>query len=292
MTSGIPHLLPYRTLRAEGLSRHRIRELVRSGVLMRIRKGTYMRADAPQIAINAAAAGGRLDCVSLLQHLGVFVLETPVLHVQMEHGFTRVAPRSPATVRHWRVCAAAPTEVFVDIVGALLQACRCQTPRAAVATLDSAWHLGFVGEAEIAEVFGRLPARFAALRPLIDPRADSGPETLLRLALRSHGWDFELQVVIGGVGRVDFVVEGWLIIECDSAAHHGGWMERRRDLRRDLAAAALGYTTLRPVAEDIMWHPEAVIAAIRGLLDARAAQGAVRNVGKRRAQTRKNSRRA
>jgi very-short-patch-repair endonuclease len=40
------------------------------------------------------------------------------------------------------------------------------------------------------------------------------------------------------VGRVDFLVEGWLIIECDSKAHHEGWDKQRRDRRRDLAAAA------------------------------------------------------
>jgi very-short-patch-repair endonuclease len=57
-----------------------------------------------------------------------------------------------------------------------------------------------------------------------------------------------------------------LIIECDSEAHHGGWDARRRDLRRDQEAAALGYHTFRPIAEDIFWHPERVVAALRGLL--------------------------
>lgn len=75
-------------------------------------------------------------------------------------------------------------------------------------------------------------------------------------------------MTVRGVGRVDFVVDGWLIVECDSFAHHSDWEAQRRDRRRDQAAAALGYATYRPIAEDIMWHPELVRAALVGLTSA------------------------
>lgn len=271
----------YRALRARGLSRRRIDAWVRSGNLVRIRKGTYVLADTLPDAVAAARDGGRLDCLSLLKLLGVFVLDAAVLHVQMDHGSTRVPPRSQRVVRHWRRTTALPEELLADLVGAIAQACRCQPLRAAIATLDSAWHQGLVDEADVAEVFALLPARYAAVRPLLDPRAESGPETLLRLLLRARGWHLDVQVSIPGVGRVDFVIDGWLIIECDSEAHHSGWAARKRDLRRDLAAAALGYTTLRPIAEDIMWHPEEVMAGITGLVDGRRAVQRVHNVGNR-----------
>lgn len=87
--------------------------------------------------------------------------------------------------------------------------------------------------------------------------------------LRSLGLSFEVQVAIPGVGIVDFVVEGWLIIECDSEAHHSSWNAQRRDRRRDQEAAALGYATYRPIAEDIMWNPDSVLAALRGLVASR-----------------------
>lgn len=136
-------------------------------------------------------------------------------------------------------------------VDALAQACRCQEPRSAVATLDSALHLGIIDEASLDAVFRRLPRRFGHLRRLLDGRAESGAESLIRLVLRTLGCTIEAQVPIAGVGRVDFVVDGWLIVECDSRAHHEGWDQQRRDRRRDLAAAAQGYTTVRPLAEDI-----------------------------------------
>lgn len=88
----------------------------------------------------------------------------------------------------------------------------------------------------------------------------------MRLLLRGLGCTVDLQVSIPGVGRVDFVVDGWLIIECDSEAHHAGWAAHKRDRRRDLAAAALGYTTIRPIAEDILYRREEILAQLRRVL--------------------------
>ncbi|WP_347979230.1 DUF559 domain-containing protein [Microbacterium sp. ProA8] len=118
---------------------------------------------------------------------------------------------------------------------------------------------------ELDELFRVLPRRYAVIRRLLDARCQSGPESLVRLMLRSAGLRFEVQVSIPGVGIVDFLVEGWLIVECDSQAHHSTWDAQRRDRRRDQAAAILGYATYRPIAEDIMWSPEVVSAALRGL---------------------------
>ncbi|MFJ4158821.1 DUF559 domain-containing protein [Microbacterium testaceum] len=99
----------------------------------------------------------------------------------------------------------------------------------------------------------------------MDRSAESGPETIVRLMLRSLGLRWEAQVRIPLVGRVDFVVAKWLIIECDSKAHHSSWDAQREDRRRDRAAAAAGYGTLRLLAEDILYRPDTVQAAIAGL---------------------------
>ncbi len=272
-------LLTYAELRAD-FSRRQIARLVVDGLLIRLRKGSFVRGDCPPELLSAVRAGGRLDCVSLLSALGVFVLESSSIHIQLDRTATRIPARSAGVVRHFRATAASRGELAADLVEAVAQACRCQSPRAALATLDSVWHIGLLDEEGITAVFGRLPRRYQALRPLLDPRSESGPETLMRLLVRSLGLEADIQVRIDGVGRVDLVVDGWLIIECDSEAHHAGWTARKRDSRRDLAAAALGYTTIRPIAEDIMHHPEVVLAAVRGLV---AARGGVHNVGSSRA---------
>ncbi len=162
----------------------------------------------------------------------------------------------------------------VEPFDAVFDAVMCQAPRAAVATLDSALHLRVLDSDDVDELFALLPRRYRRLRGLIDARAESGPETLVRLMVRGLGRAVELQIQLPGVGRVDLVVDGWLIVECDSKAFHSTWEHQREDHRRDLACARLGYTVLRLTAEDIMWRPDVVLSALKGMLFARRS-GAV-----------------
>jgi very-short-patch-repair endonuclease len=245
------------------MNRRAIERAVTSGGLVRVRKGRYLPGSTQVELVRAARLGGRIDCVSLLRLLDVHVLDSAALHVQVTNGASRLPVPDHGVVRHWRPTEAHTDALLADVVEALAQACRCQSPRDAVATLDSAWRLGLVDEAGLAEVFTRLPRRYGSLRPLLDRRAESGQESIMRLILRSLGCSFEVQVRIPGVGRVDFVVDGWLIVECDSRAHHEGWQAQRRDRRRDLAAARLGYTTVRPLAEDVLYRRDEVVAALR-----------------------------
>lgn len=67
-------------------------------------------------------------------------------------------------------------------------------------------------------------------------------------------------------GRVDLVLDGRVIVECDSREFHGGWERQQRDRERDLAAAALGYATLRPTAVQLFTRPSLFLNAARGLL--------------------------
>lgn len=275
----IPVSFTYAELRGEGWSRRAIEGAVRAGRIIRVRKGTYVGAACGEDVIAAARSGGRLDCLSFLARLGVFVMRPSGLHVQVDYGTPRIRRADGVgVVRHWRATSASRRHLVADLIEALAQACRCQAPRAAIATLDSAWHLGLVDDAAIADVFALLPRRFCVLRGLLDPRSESGIETLVRLLLRTQGWPVDVQVWIGGVGRVDLLVDGWLIVECDSKAYHEGWAKQRDDRRRDAAAAALGYTTLRVLAEDVLFAPERIVEAARGLIQSRAAASPVHNV--------------
>ncbi len=269
-------------LRYAGISRHHRARLIEQGQLVRVRRGRFVPADMPAELIAVGRLGGRLDCVSLLWALGVFVRTSAVKpHVQFERGASRLPSRPPGVVAHWRSSLSPHTALTAPLVEAVAQACRCQSPRDAIATLDSVWHRGLLSESGIAEVFALLPRRYRRLRSLLDPRSESGPETLVRLMLRGLGCQVELQVVIVGVGRVDLVVDGWLIVECDSRAHHSDWDAQRRDRRRDLAAAALGYTTVRPIAEDILGDPAAILAALRSTLTHPAPRPGLRNSSNR-----------
>ncbi len=276
----IDRVVSYRELRATGLSRRGLQNALASGSLVRARRDVYLSAEAPQDVLQAQRVGGRLDCLSVLQRTGIFVLENKRLHVQVEAYDGRL--RSPYSRRtsltsmkgrvavHWRTIDAPPDLHSVPIVHALAQATLCQPPRAAIASIDSALNLGIIGEDQLAEIFALVPARMHALRPLIDGRAEAGSETLARLMLRIFGKRVELQKWIDGVGRVDLVIDGWLVVECDSRAHHEGWAMQEADRERDLALAARGYTTIRPTAKLIFHRPDVLIAAVSGLLAARS----------------------
>lgn len=267
LASGIsPTFLSRDEILRMGLTRTRLARALADGRIVRARKGRYIRSDLHPDLVTVAKLGGRLDCVSLLSHLGVFVLAAPALHLQVDVGASRLPLRPPGVTCHWRD-SEAPREALVsDLVEALAQSVRCQGPREAIASLDSAWHARLIDDATLALVFGRLPRRYQALRRLLDPRSESGSESLMRLILRTLDCQVELQVRISGVGRVDFVLDGWLIVECDSEEHHSGWAAQKHDRRRDLAAARLGYTTVRIIAEDIFHHRDEVRAALQDAL--------------------------
>lgn len=255
-------------LKSWGLSQRRITDLVRSGDLLRPRQGVYLHPASSPAVVTAARVGGLVGCASVLAERGVFVLERSVLHVHVSPHATRLRSPKDACV-HWAPLwrATDPGATRVELFDALLQATICQPPRAAVATLDSALHLGLISDDDLDELFSLLPRRRRVLRGLVDGRAESGPETFVRLLLRALGLSFECQVWIAGVGRVDFVVEGWLVIECDSREFHDGWDAHVSDRRRDLLLAERGYASLRPVAADIFADTAAIGRAIVGMLE-------------------------
>ena len=253
-------------------TRRTLDDAVRSGELIRIRRDHYAMAGVDPAIAEAVRIGGRLSCLSLLSSIGVFVQTCSELHVQLPQDSSRIrAPHNTETVLHWVPDAdISPPRHMASISDAARQAIRCQPPRAALATLDSLLNLGLLSRDEVISLFDGLPRQHRALIPLIDGSAGSGPETYTRLILRALGAPCETQVQIDEVGRVDFVVDDWLIIECDSEAHHSGWNQQREDRRRDIAAARQGYVTIRLLASDIMHRAEWVREVIEDVLAQRA----------------------
>nr|WP_292698792.1 hypothetical protein [Microbacterium sp. 69-10] len=242
---------------------------VREGRLMRLRRGAYVSKEVPNEVVEAVRSGGRVTCLTLLRLIGVFVLERAEVHIHMPPHLSRSRHRRPdSAVLHWGECQREGQSHVVSLWDAVRQSVRCQTPRAAIATLDSVLHHRLLTSAEVESIFRTLPLRFQVLSPLIDSSAESGPETFMRLLLRSLGLSYETQVRLPGVGRVDFVVEGWLVIECDSREFHEGWEKQVDDRRRDLAAAELGYVTIRPLASDIFGRPNEVKEAVKAVVEA------------------------
>lgn len=262
-------------LRQGGSSGADITRAVKAGTLVRLRRDHYAYPDIDDDVADAVRVGGRVACITLLQMLGVFVLRSVGLHLHLRPHMSRIRKRkSLPTVMHWsnRVQEDGMRHV-VPLRDAVLQSIRCQEPRAAIATLDSLLHLRLATREQVEMLFQALPARFHALLNLVDPSAESGPETYMRLLLRTLGLHYETQVQLPGVGRVDFIVEGWLIIECDSKEFHEGWDKQVEDRARDIAAARLGYTTIRPLASDILFDSSGVREQIEDIIAAFGRRG-------------------
>ncbi|HLS92365.1 MAG TPA: hypothetical protein VK015_02505 [Microbacterium sp.] len=276
--AGDPYrIASYRDLRGEGMSRRSIREAVTTGHLFHARRDNYVLGSASEAVKTAVRVGGRVDCVSLMRELGVFVLnDDGCTHVQIDRNHhwlrsarsrsVRLATDHSRVVTHWRSEGEAVWSAVSGVPAAIAQAVLCQSPRAAIATLDSALNKRVLRVSDLREVFERLPHKLQRLRRYVDSRAEAGSETFARLAARTLGVPIELQVQISGVGRVDLVLDGRVIVECDSREFHGGWERQQRDRERDLAAAALGYATLRPTAVQLFTRPSLFLNAARGLL--------------------------
>ena len=262
---------------ALGWTARQVTRAVRPGTLVRARQDRYLRSDAPRELIQAVRVGGLLTCLSLLRVLGVFVFGKPELHVHMRRGASRMrSPESRAArlagrrerqiVLHWHPLLDDPGTGCASVLDALVHAVRCQPARYAIASIDSALNKGLLAVEDLPTLFAALPERFHVLRSFVDGRSQSGPETLVRLMVLALGCTVDLQVRFDGVGFVDLLVDGRLVIECDSKAHHSSWRQQLKDYRRDLVLAQAGHPVLRLAAQDILYRPEAVLAAIRGLL--------------------------
>jgi very-short-patch-repair endonuclease len=266
-------------LMAYGMAGRMLTTAVKSGALVRARRDHYVLPVEPRSVVEATRVGGRLACISALEAFGLFAVHSEFPHIHICRGMSRMrSPRSrfvPLTDHtrdgielHWWPLAEPDhaTEHSVSVIDALAQTIRCQHPWLAVASIDSAIFNGAISADAVARLFSLVPEQYRPLATKIDGRAEAGQETVLRMILEEADLHFELQVVIPGVGRVDFVVEGCLVVEADSRLAHDGWERHVEDRRRDLQLAAIGYMSLRPAYQHTMHEPVLVTKAIVGLL--------------------------
>jgi very-short-patch-repair endonuclease len=120
--------------------------------------------------------------------------------------------------------------------------------------------------------YGRGSARARAVLPVADPRAESPMESVLRWLLHTAGVPApELQHVIrtaDGEFRADLAWPGAkVLVEFDGAIHREGGVFVR-DLRRQNALVAAGWTVLRFSGADVLGRPDQVVAQIVRVLAA------------------------
>jgi very-short-patch-repair endonuclease len=149
---------------------------------------------------------------------------------------------------------------------ALVHFLRCAGDEAFFAAYESALRLRLLTRAARKRIWDSIPASARWLLDLARTDADSGLESLLRLRLHLLGIRLDCQMDIAGVGLVDFLVGGRLILEVDGRENHDGASMRHKDLARDAAASALGYESLRFDYAQVVHDWPTVQAAVLGAL--------------------------
>lgn len=250
-----------------GHSPRGIRTALDRGWCVRVGRSWVALPDADTEAIRAVALRGALGGESALRSYGIWVSHRTGLCVATPRTASRLPALSAGEYRLWRPGRADGWRV--DVVEALAQHLpRIPDPRHAVATLDSALNRRLLTPAGLDELLARMPRRIRRLRRRLDPTAQSGLETLLRLAMIAEGWRVQSQVRIDGVGRVDLVVDGWLVIEADGASWHDDHESIGLDRERNAALVRRGYRWHRFGYRQIMDDLEGCVAVIRALLAA------------------------
>ncbi|MEV7693938.1 DUF559 domain-containing protein [Microbacterium sp. NPDC089189] len=261
--------------RTIGASRSELARAARDGIVARLRPGIYAVGVHPSVR-DAAAHGGMVACASALRMHGVWVLEDPAtLHVWLGPD-GRAHPHEGCRCVGHRDAGRTAFGV-VRLVHALVQAASCLGAEVFFVAFESAWRQGMLTRADRVEVRSRLTARHRRLVDIARADADSGLESLLRLRMTRLGLRLESQVGIAGVGVVDFLIEGRLVIEVDGRLNHEGASLRHKDLVRDAEAAARGFETLRfdyaLIVHDWPRVERAVLARLRAVRAADARAG-------------------
>lgn len=238
--------------------------------LRRLRRGVYALEDCRRDYREAIMANGVLTCVSGAFHHGLWLRDPPPeLHVACDHG--RAA--GSMTVHRDLCFRPDPWHPVAALEDVVVHALVCQPAEVSIPLVTSALRKGL--DLRLIEAQLTADRRRPALRTLrrADPRVESLPEAealmlLVDLAERL-GVEVVPQAYIPGIGRVDFLIAGWLIVEIDGVAFHSDRQSVRRDRARDNTATLEGYARLRYVPEVLWRAPEQFVGEIEAMLTGR-----------------------
>lgn len=248
-----------------GHSKHQIANAIEQGLLRSPSRLWVMMPDAPISLRTALVYRGLVGGAAALETYGVWVLDTGKTVVAVKpNSHVEQLPAEVARVQgHFAVDPNAPWRV--SLLDALLQYCTRASKYAAIAAVDSALHQRLLTPADLAELRIRLPGRCRGWLDCVDGRAESGLESIVRVACLEQGWSVEVQVRFRG-GRLDLVVNGWLCIELDGSRYHDEGRQVGLDRQRNKQLVAAGMRWHRFGYADVVFHLDETIGIIRKLL--------------------------
>ena len=254
--------------------------LVHDGALLRVRRGAFVCADAtlgltPEqlYAVKSRAVLlSRSDTGWASHYAALAVTRLPLLDLDLDrfdvcaeikrefrngNVVTHPLPEGEQTLVVGGVrCISTASAVVMTAVRHGL--------RAGVVAADAAMHAGLVDLAGLSAATARLAlgvrgrSKAARLLQLVDASSESPGESLTRMALVGLGVRFSTQVdirdLLGLIGRVDFLVEGRIVLEFDGLVKYDGQEGRQAlaaEKRREDRLRAAGYEVVRLTWADL-----------------------------------------
>ncbi len=248
-------------LLSAGCTRTDIARMADAGV-HQLRRGVFSLPDCRPELLAAVRHNARLTCASAAGHYGLWLREPPDRHhLACNHG------HGSGFVRHRTIRFEGPALPVAAVEDVVLHALGCLAPPASTAMATSAIRLhGVPLELLRDQPLGSRSGPVRTALQLLDLRAESIVEVDAQHLFQTNGIGYDAQVYLPGIGRVDFLLEGFLIVEVDGFAFHSNREALRRDLRRNNASTLGGFTVLRYMPEHIWFEPERVLAEIRAVL--------------------------
>lgn len=249
-------------LLAAGFSRSDIKELHATGV-QQPRRGIYALPGANPVFLAAIGHNARVSCTSAAEHYGLWLRTQPSQHhLSCNHG------HSTGFIRHRKSRfdghRVLPVAAIEDVV---LHGMSCLPPPASTALVTSAIRLHDVPLELLKEqLVGAKSGRVLTALHQLDLRSESIVEVDACHLFRAHGISFQQQVQLTGIGRVDFLIEDFLIVEVDGHAFHSSRQAMLKDRARNNSSTVKGFAVLRYMPEVIWFQPQLVIAQIRAAL--------------------------
>lgn len=251
-------------LRGAGITRHQVGFALGADRILRSRQGVYHLADVRKDYLAAMTENAALTCLSAADHYSLWTMKPgEQLHLASAHrrvGLDHVPHRIKG-----KISALQPH--VLELKDVLVHALQCLPDLEALVMVECACNRG---ESSPAFLRGLLPGprngRARDVLDLVERGSDSPLETVARVLFRRHGFNVETQVYLDGIGYVDFLINGCLIVEIDGAAFHMDEKQFKKDLRRNNIGAAMGYRVLRYAYEDVVHRPEHMLAQIRQTL--------------------------
>ncbi|GGH96617.1 DUF559 domain-containing protein [Arthrobacter liuii] len=227
------------------------------------RRGVFVLPGCDEGFKAAILNNGRLSCVSAAVHYGLWLRKPPArVHLACNHG------HGSGFIRHRTVrFQGHPFLPLAAVEDVALHALGCLPPPASTAVATSAIRLHGVSRDLLADQL-RADRSGTALRILreLDVHAESIVEVDAQHVFRTNGIEYQTQVLLPGIGRVDFLLDGFLIVEIDGFAFHSKRGDMLRDRARNNSSAVSGYTVLRYMPEHIWFDPSLVVREIRAVL--------------------------